>query len=795
MSNMKRYFRGRGPSENQKRHELRETLEKTLLVLDKIDVAEVEDRVYKAQDMLDEIDSLMIKSKGNPQTKKNPPVDEDKKHTYDSIKDALRVLHQKQRTTTKNSPRPPPMSSRTDPSIKTTGVFGRDEDKKAIIQLLLSKNAIPSQIDIIAIVGIGGIGKTTLANLAYNDYAVEAHFDLCLWLTLSENFDYSNLTNAILQKISPNAAQPEIPTTTDKVRHVSFANDKIHDLNKFYGVILDAKSLRTILQFTSMHKHKKIHLSKEQLHGMFSKLLSLRVLCLSHFDISTLPDSIGKLMHLRYLDLSHTPMKELSASIGELSNLEILLLSHCSRLGELPIEFVMLLNLCYLDITKTPLKKLPPNMSRLKNLHTLTNFVVLENGGSGIEELGPLVFLRTLCISALQNVSRDASKAKLGNKSDLDDLVLKWSDDDNSEQKFECPNLKDLEEEYSLEGFESFDSFFKKLKVSDISELINLPPGLHSLKIEGCDALDILTEELFSSNPDLQDLKIVDCHHLKLFLRNCTFTTLRKLYIYNCRKLEYISPLDMVEYLTIGSSCDSLESISLASFPNLKTLSIWDCANLVSILVPQGPVMSLEVLEIRDCPKLNSFLTGGLCALNVTSIVLSRCDNLKHFPKELDKFISLELLSINECPELESFPEGGLPPNLSLLSITSCNKLTLEKKWGLHRLERLGSFEIEGGCTKMESFPEKNLLPNKLNFLRISKLRNLKFLNADELRYLSSLETLEINACDKLMSLPEDALPSSLSSLCISECPMLKSMDWFNIAHIPHIQIDGEVFP
>ncbi|KAK1553200.1 hypothetical protein Q3G72_030778 [Acer saccharum] len=69
-------------------------------------------------------------------------------------------------------------------------VLGREEDKEAVLNLLLSHNN-DDQVGIITIVGESGVGKSTLAQLVYNDVNVKEHFDIKEWINISENRDFS----------------------------------------------------------------------------------------------------------------------------------------------------------------------------------------------------------------------------------------------------------------------------------------------------------------------------------------------------------------------------------------------------------------------------------------------------------------------------------------------------------------------------------------------------------------------------------------------------------------------------
>ena len=77
-------------------------------------------------------------------------------------------------------------------------VIGREEDRKAIIDLLLDFN-VKDNVSFICIVGIGGLGKTTLAQYAYNDKNVKNYFELEMWVCVSNDFDVKKIVEKIIE--------------------------------------------------------------------------------------------------------------------------------------------------------------------------------------------------------------------------------------------------------------------------------------------------------------------------------------------------------------------------------------------------------------------------------------------------------------------------------------------------------------------------------------------------------------------------------------------------------------------
>ena len=98
---------------------------------------------------------------------------------------------------------------------ETVSVFGRDEKyivgrEKAVSEiattLINSSNNKESSISVMAIVGMGGLGKTTLAKSVYHRPEIERQFDTKIWMCVSTPFKVKAILRGILEKIKPKKA-------------------------------------------------------------------------------------------------------------------------------------------------------------------------------------------------------------------------------------------------------------------------------------------------------------------------------------------------------------------------------------------------------------------------------------------------------------------------------------------------------------------------------------------------------------------------------------------------------------
>ncbi|KAL0561851.1 hypothetical protein IC582_002296 [Cucumis melo] len=584
-------------------------------------------------------------------------------------------------------------------------VVGRNDDKEAVIDLLLNSNT-KEDIAIVSIVGMGGLGKTALAQSIYNHHSMtnDGQFQMKLWVCVSEEFDLK----IIIQKIIESATRKK-PQSFLQIDSLQCELRKKIDGKKYFLVMDDVWNEK---------KEEWLHLKRLLMGGAKG----------SRILITTRSEQVAKTFDSTFIHL----LQILDASNSWYLFQKMTGLEKCSNNQEVKHDQT---NSNMIQIGKTILSRLKGVPLVIRTIGGLLKdnkserfwlsfkdkelYQVFGQGQDALKEMQLILELSYKYLPAnLKQCFLYCALFPKDYKIEKEKLILLWraqgfiqangNDDDSY--------LIDIGDDYFMELLSR--SFFQEVEKNDFGDII------------ACKMHDLMHDLACSitNNECVRGLKgnVIDKR------------TRHFLWEEECHEDQLMGPLSKATHLrtfsckencVVGYRCNLEETFRNMS--RLRTLHLFRC-DLIPNVKPWefiGKLKHLRYLRIKD-----SYITNlpdsitKLCYLE--TFIFERSCSLTNLPSVVGDFINLKHLDLSHNRYLEFLPD----------SISE-----------LCKLEAL----ILKCCHKLKGLPKDIKNCNNLRQLDLSENKSIEFL-PDSITELCKLEALMLQNCRKLKELPKD---------------------------------------
>ncbi|KAM3412492.1 hypothetical protein ACQJBY_003917 [Aegilops geniculata] len=686
-------------------------------------------------------------------------------------------------------------------SIPPPKVIGRDKDRDNIVNLLtkpVGVEANSAAFSGLAIVGAGGMGKSTLAQHVYNDKRVQEHFDVRMWVCISRRLDVKRHTRGIIES----AAGGECP-------HVG----NLDTLQcKLRGILQNSKKFLLVLDDVWFDDSDNEIEWEQFLAPLLSQQSGSKVLITSRSNI--LPASLycNKIVPLENMEDAEflTLFKNHAFSGAEIKDhslrqkLEEIADKLARRLGRSPLAA----------------KTVGSQLSRKKAITPWKDALEMDNLS---DPKRALLWSYDKLDPRLQRCFLYCSLFPKGHSYDVRELVHLWIaegflDSCNGNKRVEAIGRDCFSEMVSVSFFQpvtkrySHTSYVMHDLIHDLAESLSKE---HCFRLEDGKVAEIpctvrhLSVRVESMIQHKQS--ICKLHHLRTIicidpviddisdvfnqiLRNSKLRVLN-LSVYNSRKLpESIGELRHLKYLNIFDTSISELPRSLCTLYHLQFLKFND--KVESLPDKLCNLSKLWYLE-GHCLLGKAFFGADNIQNNVPQIPnigkLSLLQQLSNFPVQKKK--GYELLQLRDMNELGGYLNITCLENVTKDEASGSN---LQQKIHLERLHLAWSYM--DGIDVEDSFHleilEGLMPPPRLRSLTIQGYRSAKypcwFLKDS---YFENLESFKLVNCTALEGLPTNAeffgnccslslenmsnlktlpcLPAGLKMLSITNCPLL----------------------
>ncbi|KAK1390114.1 hypothetical protein POM88_018292 [Heracleum sosnowskyi] len=441
------------------------------------------------------------------------------------------------------------------PVVEEDNVVGFDEEAKTVVDRLTTGS---KQLEVISVVGMGGLGKTTLAKKIYTDRSIEYHFFIRAWVYVSQDYSRKEVFLAILGKeekflkvIEPNFQ--DVPMVAINHRRLCIHS---HVLDYIRSKPSNPH-VRSFLCFAI----EEIELPREQtsfIHEAFKlvRVLDVRSICLYRF-----PSDIVQLLHLRYVAIFGN-FKVLPASICKLWNLQTLIVETTERELDIQVDIWKMLQFRHLHTSGSSRLHGPPPKTRKQNEDPF-----VRRNMQTISTISPE--------SCTENVlARTPNLKKLGIRGKLLTLMEEKGGSsmfDNFAKLGNLETLKLLNDTFPLSPFQA--------NLNRLPQWYKFPPSLKKLTFSDT-LLDWKNMSTIGMLPNLEILKLKE----KAFIG------------------EHWESLDggfrLLKVLQLGRTDLVRWDASSHHFPRLERVVLKHCEKLQAVPYGLGGVSALKMLEL-----------------------------------------------------------------------------------------------------------------------------------------------------------------------------------------------------
>jgi Leucine-rich repeat (LRR) protein len=548
--------------------------------------------------------------------------------------------------------------------VRAEEVIGRDDDKKAVIHRLLDSN-VEDNVSILPIVAIGGLGKTTLAQLIFNDGQIRNHFQLQMWVCVSAPFHVKNIVENILEAATKKKPEPaEMNTLVAKLKeeidgkkyllvlddvwnedHGKWSELKVVLMGGASGsrILMTARSeivarisgtiqsyfLKGLKEDESWSLLKQLAFEKGQEPEETSSIVTVgREILKKCSGVPLAIRTIGSILRFKNSVAEWSSFKEKELSKIPQNATDIIPTLKLSY-DHLPSH----LKHCFAYCSLFP-KDYEFDKSKLIQLWIAQGFVKSCDDQNRCLEVGNEYFIDLLWRSFFQEAKKDEFDNVIRCKMHdlMHDLAISVAGSLITILDDKKRNTHEKTRHVSVVDYDDIDASSITTSLCKASSIRTILFHSNSDKI-----LD--WEAIFSSS---KFLRVLDLHMRNLDLLPSS-----------------IGKLKHLRYLDLSSNYD-LKKLpnSITRLQNLQTLNLSFCFHLNELPKSIGKLKHLKYLDLslnRSLKKLPNSITK---LQNLHTLNLSFCRKLEKLPKDMQELINLKHLEMDGCQRLTFMPRG-----------------------------------------------------------------------------------------------------------------------------------------